>query len=181
MKKGRANKSETLVDPRRFDVAMLRDIAGDKVFLRGVDYYNDNHVEIVSIDGERVLAKVIGSELYCSQMKGAGKKFGGACSCPAFLDWGFCKHLVATALAMNGLSPEEFEQVAGRLTKIRNGLRNSGVDQLVEMIICIVEHKPWLLQALELAVAARADKRLQVLREHLSEAEASSVIGSDLE
>jgi uncharacterized Zn finger protein len=94
--KSSGNSRET-AGSDRFDVAALRDVAGEKVFARGVDYHEDGQVEIVTLDRVRVLARVIGSEVYRCELVGMGKKFSGECSCPAFSDWGFCKHLVATA------------------------------------------------------------------------------------
>ena len=87
--------------PVRFDVAALRKLAGSKVFERGEDYHADGQVEILSLEPERVLAQVAGNEDYRTVLTGRGKKIGGECSCPAFTDWGFCKHMVATALAAN--------------------------------------------------------------------------------
>lgn len=145
-------------DPPRFDVATLREFAGEKAFARGVAYHEDRQVEIVSIDNARVVARVIGSEVYHSQLDDTGKKFSGECSCPAFSDWGFCKHLVATALAANDLQPGELEKTANRLTKIRDFLRAKGVERLVEIIMGLTERDPELLRDIELAAtAATAD------------------------
>ncbi len=142
----------------RFDVAALRDVAGEKVFARGVDYHEDGQVEIVTFDRARVLARVIGSEVYRCELVGMGKKFSGECSCPAFSDWGFCKHLVATALAANSLGAGALEQASSRFAKIREHLRGKGVEGLVEMVVGLAERDPSLLKELELsAVAAAAD------------------------
>jgi uncharacterized Zn finger protein len=147
---------------RRFDVATLRELAGEKVFARGIEYKEGGQVEIISIDRLRVVARVIGSEIYRSELQGTGKKFSGACSCPAFSDWGFCKHLVATALAANDLGPEAGEQAANRLSKIRDHLRSKGIEPLVEMIVNLAEKNPDLLRSLELetAVATADDNTL---------------------
>src|SRR5258705_12837161 len=80
----------------RFDVAALRDVAGDKVFARGVDYHEDGQAEIVIFDRTRVLARVIGSEVYSCELVGAGKKISRGGSFPAFSAWGVWKQLVAT-------------------------------------------------------------------------------------
>lgn len=145
-------------NPPRFDLVRLRENAGQKAFDRGVAYYQDGQVEIVSIDKSRVLARVAGSELYRAELQGAGKKFSGECSCPAFSDRGFCKHLVATALAVNELKPEAAEQAADRLARIRDHLRRKGIEPLVEMIVDLAENDPALLRNLELASAvATAD------------------------
>jgi uncharacterized Zn finger protein len=95
MPKGPANRIKKASGVHSFDVAALRDVAGEKVFARGAAYHEDERVEIVSFDGARVRARVIGSEVYRCELVGSGKKFSGKCSCPAFSDWGFCKHLVA--------------------------------------------------------------------------------------
>src|SRR6202165_2333539 len=151
---------ETAAGLHRFDVAALRDVAGEKVFARGVAYHEDGQVEIVTFDGTRVLARVIGSEVYRCELVGAGEKFSGECSCPAFSDWGFCKHLVATALAANSLGSGALEQVSSRFAKIREHLRARGVEGLVEMVVALAERDPSLLKELELsAAAATADDK----------------------
>ncbi len=153
-----ANTIESAACSERFDVAALRDVAGEKVFARGVAYHEDGQVEIVTFEKIRVLARVIGSEVYRCELVGAGKKFSGGCSCPAFSDWGFCKHLVATALAANSLGPGALEQASSRFAKIREHLRAKGVEGLVEMVVGLAERDPSLLKELELsAVAAAAD------------------------
>lgn len=155
-----ANRIETAAGLIRFDVAALRDVAGEKVFARGAAYHEDERVEIVTFDRARVLARVIGSEVYRCELVGAGKKFSGECSCPAFSDWGFCKHLVATALAANSLGSGALEQASSRFAKIREHLRARGVEGLVEMVLGLAERDPSLLRELELsaAVAGADDK-----------------------
>lgn len=135
----------------RFDVAALRDVAGGKVFARGTAYHEDGHVEIVAFDGVRVVARVIGSEVYQCELVGADKKFSGECSCRAFSEWGFCKHLVATALAANDLGPEALEQAVGRFSKIREHLRAKGIEGLIELVVGLAERDPSLQKELELS------------------------------
>ncbi len=137
----------------RFDVATLHGFAGDTVFARGVEYKEEGQVEIVSMDRSRVLARVIGSEIYRCELEGAGKNFSGSCSCPAFSDRGFCKHLVATALAANDLGPEAADQAANRLSRICEHLRGKGIEPLIDMIVNLAENDPDLLHSLELASA----------------------------
>src|SRR3546814_17329136 len=86
---------------QRFDIEALRDLAGEKVFARGEDYYRGDQVEILAIESGRVLAQVAGTEDYRTELTGRDNALGGACSCPAFAAWGFCKHMVSTALAAN--------------------------------------------------------------------------------
>jgi uncharacterized Zn finger protein len=136
----------------RFDVDVLRELAGAKVFARGVAYHRDGHVEIVLVKPGRVLAQVAGTEDYRAELTGHGKDFDGECSCRAWEDFGFCKHLVATALAANDLGPEDADG-PGALTRIRDHLKQKGVDALVEMVLDLAEQDPALFRKLDAAAA----------------------------
>ena len=48
-----------------------------------------------------MLAQVAGTEDYRVNLIGKGETIKGECTCPAFDDYGFCKHMVATALSAN--------------------------------------------------------------------------------
>src|ERR1700737_3168499 len=158
--KSPANKIEPAAASHGFDVAALRDLAGETVFARGIPYHQDGRVEIIRFDRTRILARVAGSEVYRCELVGIGKKFSGECSCRAFSDGGFCKHLVATALAANSLGSGALEQASNRFAKIREHLRARGVEGLVEMIVGLAERDPSLLKELELsAAAATADDK----------------------
>jgi uncharacterized Zn finger protein len=142
-----------------FDIAALRKLAGGKVFERGEDYHCDGQVEILSLEPERVLAQVAGSEDYRTVLTGRGKKIAGECSCPAFTDSGFCKHMVATALAAN----EAVDVAAlgngdaggaGAIGRIRSHLKTKGVDALVDMVVDLAEHDAGLFRKLDLASTA---------------------------
>jgi uncharacterized Zn finger protein len=153
----------TTQDRPRFDLEVLRDLAGPKVFARGQDYYCDGQVEILVVDAKRVLAQVSGTEDYRTELRGRGKKINGECSCPAFEDWGFCKHMVAVALAANALGKDAEAEGAGTLGRIRNHLKAKGLDALVEMIVAMAERDASLFHKLDLASAAAStdDKALE--------------------
>jgi uncharacterized Zn finger protein len=146
----------------RFDVDMLRDLAGAKVFARGEVYFEDGQVEILILEPKRVLAQVVGTENYRTELKGSGKSIRGSCSCPAFVDWGFCKHMVAVALAVNASKDGEAEG-AGSLSGIRDHLKKQGIDALVGMIMELAERDAGLFRKLEMAAAAQHgdDKTLE--------------------
>jgi uncharacterized Zn finger protein len=97
----RAAKDDKRRMAPRFDPAALRALAGAAVFGRGEDYARSARVELLSDDGEHVRARVLGAEVYRVALRGRGHTSAGECSCPAFADHGFRKHLVATALAAN--------------------------------------------------------------------------------
>ena len=140
-------------DQSRFSIDALRDLAGDKVFARGEAYHLDGQVQILAIEPKRVLAQVAGTEDYRTELTGRGRDIGGHCSCPAFRDWGVCKHMVAVALAANGLGPDAEMEGAGVLSRIRDHLKQKSVDALVGMIMELAERDPALLGRLDVAAA----------------------------
>ena len=102
----------------RFDIAALRRLAGS-AFTRGEAYHRDGRVEILAIEPRRVLAQVAGTEDYRVNLLGKGETIKGECSCPAFDDYGFCKHMVAAALAANESDHGPEAGGAGALARIR--------------------------------------------------------------
>jgi uncharacterized Zn finger protein len=143
----------------RFDVEALRERAGERTFARGEAYHRDDRVEILVLEPQRVLAQVAGSEDYRTTLTGRGKALGGDCDCPAFAEMGFCKHMVAVALAANAAAEDgrEGEGVA-TLARMRRHLKSRGVDALVQLVLELAEQDRNLFRRLELASAtAEAD------------------------
>jgi uncharacterized Zn finger protein len=134
----------------RFDVDMLRDRAGDKAFARGEDYFRSEQVQILIIEAGRVLAQVAGSEDYRTELRGRGRSIDGHCSCPAFADFGFCKHMVALGLAANAAGGGAGAG-AEALSRIRDHLKSKSVDFLADVIVDVAERDPKLFRKLELA------------------------------
>jgi tetratricopeptide (TPR) repeat protein len=137
----------------RFDLRALRATAGDTVYARGEAYFRDGAVTIVSIRPGRVVAQVSGSEDYRTELNGGGTDIDGSCSCRAFEDHGFCKHMVAAALAANA-TVETGADGPDATTRIREHLKSRSVDALVDMILGLAEHDPALFRKLDLAAAA---------------------------
>jgi tetratricopeptide (TPR) repeat protein len=140
-------------DQSRFSIDALRDLAGDKVFARGEAYHRGGQVQILTIEPKRVLAQVAGTEDYRTELTGRSSNIGGHCSCPAFRDWGVCKHMVAVALAANALGPDVEAEGVGVLSRIRDHLKQKSVDALVGMIMELAERDPALLRRLDVAAA----------------------------
>jgi uncharacterized Zn finger protein len=140
-------------DRSRFSIDALRGFAGDTVFARGEAYYRGGQVQILTVEPKRVLAQVAGSEDYRTELTGRGRNIGGHCSCRAFKDWGFCKHMVAVALAANALGTDAEAEGAGVLSRIRDHLKQKSVDALVGMIVELAERDPALLRRLDVAAA----------------------------
>jgi uncharacterized Zn finger protein len=152
----------------RFDTDTLRDLAGEKAFARGEAYHRSGLVEILSVEPGRVLARVAGTEDYRTVLTGRGTAVGGECSCRAFEDWGFCKHMVAVALAANA---GENGNTGGTsaLARIREHLKAKGIDALAQMILNLAERDAALFAKLDMA-AATADTDDKTLEARLRKA-----------
>ena len=91
--------------------------------------------EILSVDRERVLARVAGTRDWRVELRGGGRDFDGACDCPAFEDAGFCKHLVAVALTANAADGGSRSQACpSALERITSYLRGLSVEALTGIL-----------------------------------------------
>jgi uncharacterized Zn finger protein len=132
--------------PTRFDLVAIRRRAGAKTFERGKEYFDDDCVEILSLEPKRVVAQVAGTEDYRTVVTADGKEISGECSCPAFGDFGFCKHMVAAALAANAAGDDS--EAASAVPRVREHLQAKSKDQLVDMVLELAELQPELLRKL---------------------------------
>jgi len=92
---------------------------------------------------------VSGSQVYRARLVGSGRALSGTCDCPAFDDWGFCKHLVAVALTVNAASPSALGDVEARRTRIGEHLRGLGVNRLAARLLEVADRDQALMRELE--------------------------------
>ncbi len=137
----------------------LRRMAGDVIYARGAAYANEGRVTLLSIGPALVRAQVRGSELYSVVLEGDSDDISGECDCPAFQDRGFCKHLVAVALAVNIASPEAVGMARQSLDAIRAHLAGLGQDVLIDRLMAMAaqDSKLWTRLELEAAITSEDD------------------------
>ena len=140
-------------DGPRFDIDTLRGLAGEKAFAGGQAYLRSGHVQILEIGPKRVLAQVVGTKEYRTELTGGGKQIRGNCSCPASTEQYFCKHMVATALAANGGASGPQLEGADRLSRMSVDLHGKSVEALVETIMELSWREPSLLRKLDMPAA----------------------------
>lgn len=134
-----------------FDVAKLRTAAGNKVFTRGQEYHADGSVDILTFSNSRVTAQVTGTQPYFVDLTCNEGELSGSCSCPAYIDRGFCKHMVATGLAANDHIPDDGP--GDSPGTIENVLRSLDHEALVKLVIDFASSDPKALHALSLKTA----------------------------
>jgi hypothetical protein len=155
----------TAMNNPRFDIEAVRELAGDKVFTRGEDYHRNRQVQILAVETGCVRALVMGTEDYRTVLELRGKEISGECSCPAFRDYGFCKHMVATALCANEMDASGLAQAGGALSRIRTHLKSRGVDALVELVMDLAGRDPTLFRKLDIAaIPAVCDEKALAAR-----------------
>ncbi len=79
--------------------ALIRRLAGDRYYERGLDYFQRGLVSSLEESGNSVRSIVTGTERYAVLLTAKGEMLDYRCGCPLGIDGEFCKHCVATALA----------------------------------------------------------------------------------
>ena len=79
----------------------LREMAGDKIYERGANYYGQNLVDLLFHEPYEAAAEVRGTHPYRVDFSVSDEgEIEADCTCPAMNSWGFCKHCVATGLLL---------------------------------------------------------------------------------
>lgn len=135
---------------------LLRQAAGPTVYGRGAAYHAERRVDMLAVDDGRALARVRGTRTYQVELRSKAGRPYGACDCPAFDDAGFCKHIVAVALAVaetagDGRAPVD------RISAARRYLATLGAEALADRLLRCALRDPDLLDEIELDAADAGD------------------------
>jgi uncharacterized Zn finger protein len=77
----------------------LLEMAGDRYFTRGEDYFRQGYVHNLALDGDGITAYVQGTESYEVELWVDTGELQASCTCPLGMDELFCKHCVAVGLS----------------------------------------------------------------------------------
>jgi uncharacterized Zn finger protein len=77
---------------------MIRRLASEQSYQRGVDYFSQRRVESLEQTGDSVHALVRGNRDYAVTLSSDEGVLDYSCDCPVGSDGTFCKHCVAVAL-----------------------------------------------------------------------------------
>jgi uncharacterized Zn finger protein len=125
----------------------LLDLAGETVFGRGKDYVQ--YVHGLTVSNAWARASIQAKRVYAVELSWQDG-ISGACTCPHNAEGNFCKHLVATGLAVLGpATPPPTQPEYEALVKFVSGLDR---DALAELVVDLArQHEP-----VRRAVQARA-------------------------
>jgi uncharacterized Zn finger protein len=137
-----------------FSEAELRRAAGEKSYVRGLDYVDA--IADLEIGADQVTATVYGTDAYEIVLILDDGSATGNCSCPHGRDGFFCKHLVATALAVlrQGDIPRQRAAAAAKARSLESWLEELSRDDLLTLVREQVSEDRGLRHRLELRAAA---------------------------
>ncbi len=134
--------------------SLLIELAGERSFERGEDYYHRGAVEELSIRGEHITADVQGGEAYVVQLVYNQNSLQGSCDCPASSNVGFCKHCVAAAMALRDelAEPSSAWKKTKPIDVISTFLRQQSKERLIADLLDLIDSNrqlrhEWLIRA----------------------------------
>jgi len=137
-----------------FSEADVRRAAGERSYDRGLDYVDA--VADLEFYADEVTATVYGSDAYETVLMLDDGSVTGNCSCPYGQDGFFCKHLVATALAVlrQGDIGQQRATAAAKARSLESWLEELSRDDLLALVREQLSEDRGLRRRLELRAAA---------------------------
>lgn len=130
----------------------VKNLVNEPYFSRGTGYFEDGMVKFTSIEKTRVTAITLGTRVYETSLFIKKSGLDGACSCPAYDDYGPCKHMAATGLALIAykkkkyVSSEEIEEKAEEIKELEKVLMKKTKAELVAMLLDFSHDNPYLFE-----------------------------------
>ena len=136
--------------------AVLEDLAGATTFQRGKEYFSAGAVERLRASGDKITARVEGTETYQVELRDDDGDLAYDCTCPRAADGYFCKHCVAVGLAWlaeNSAAPKT-GAASGKKKRsdpwrdIREYLTTQPPEALVDLLLDVAQREDRLYQSL---------------------------------
>lgn len=155
----------------------LERAAGPGAFARGRAYHAQGRVDLLSLDGNQAVARVLGSETYRVKLGWRGDVPAGSCDCPAFDPTDFCKHLVA--LAITARERADDRTMIDRRTRLIDHLRQQGLEAAIARLMSLAEQNPALWAEIEAEAQDAVEDDQTLVRRYRTEIDdACAVSGS---
>jgi uncharacterized Zn finger protein len=133
----------------------IQRVAGSRSFGRGMEYVDS--VSDLEISDSQVTATVYGTEKYRVTLRTGTGQLAGECTCPHGQEGNFCKHCVATGLAVLELDddlPGILQASHARETSLRSWLESLSQKELLAELLDVIADDPELRRRFELRAAA---------------------------
>lgn len=142
----------------------LENLAGATAFQRGEDYFSAGAVRQLRDTGEKIGARIEGTETYQVALWNDGGDLGNDCTCPRAADGYFCKHCVGLGLAWLSTQQESGDAASGKDQRrdpwrdIRDYLDTQTPEVLIKLLLDTAERDERLYQSLLLRAERVAGK-----------------------
>lgn len=127
----------------------------EKYFKRGEDIITDGMVGVENVTSDCIKGIAIGTGLYHISLQRSSTGISGYCTCPAFIDFGPCKHIAAVGLAyldQNYEPSAEYDERKQALKDVLRVLKKKNKDELIALVIRIASCDPETMRMLEIEV-----------------------------
>lgn len=136
--------------------AALESLAGATAFRRGEEYFSAGAVGRMRVTGDKITARVEGTETYQVELWNDDGDLAYDCTCPRAADGYFCKHCVAvglTWLAGNSTSPKSGGASGKKKRRdpwrdIKDYLSTQPPEALVDLLLDVAQRDDRLYQSL---------------------------------
>ena len=148
--------------PPEFDPLLVQEVAGASLLARARAYLADDAVRITGADATNITATVRGGEAYTVALQRRAAQIAGSCTCSARREAPICKHMVATALAVNALPDFELEVLADEAAALARHVSGLPQQALAALVLAATQKDAELRRSLVLAAAAQGSDGAKV-------------------
>jgi uncharacterized Zn finger protein len=135
--------------------SLLSSLIEERYRKRGREYFTQGMVDLTSVTPSKVTAKCAGTRLYKTRLELKNAALSGECSCPAFTDFGPCKHMAAVGYAVmakhkTGYAPSEaYAYRKEECSRLEKHLTRKTKAELVMLIMQLMQEDTDLLWMIE--------------------------------
>ena len=135
----------------------IKALCTDTSFMRGLEYFQMGNVTDLGQFGNKITATVEGTRDYTVTIRKDKKTITATCTCP--YDWGgYCKHIVATLIALSENYPEIKKDKDKKEKKIIKILNNLSFNELKDFLISELENNPPLRNHFTIYFSGKSSK-----------------------
>lgn len=127
---------------------LLQQLVSEPYFSRGKEYFKLGQIKLTRITPDVVNAYAVGSCVYSVILIHKNMQLNGRCSCPSFRDFGPCKHMAATGLAViehlrSGYkTSQDSSDMIDEFANFEKQVKSKTKQELVEYIFMLAQDYP---------------------------------------
>jgi uncharacterized Zn finger protein len=132
----------------KLSLTHIAHLVSEPYLSRGKKYFKDGSISLLSVKDNHVKAKALGTSFYSITLTLIQDQLDGTCSCPAFSEFGPCKHLAATGFAVMAYAvgrykeSEESKERMHEQVQFERMLSKKTKAELIELILYLAQEYP---------------------------------------